>query len=1064
MVQKESLILYNRMKKNILLSLFLLITLSSFAQNWQVSGVVTATDDEMPLVGVTVSIQGITGSSKMTDSDGKYTISVPKGKSLVFSYIGYKVQTKQVSGNVVLDIILEPDSKELMEVVAIGYGTMKKSDLTGSVTSISAEKLKQIPVSSLDQALQGRAAGVTVNASSGQPGATAEVRIRGIGTVLSNSAPIYVVDGVILDNISFLSPSDIQSTEILKDASATAIFGSRGANGVILVTTKQGSDNPRGNITVDTYYGIQNRWNKLSLMGRDEFAQTLSTLSGSNEYLTANGLNKWIEAYFTGKKSPYFPKIKSDAFPNGMDYTTVDTDWQDEVFQENAAIQNHYISFDGGSKTSTYAISAGFFDQVGTIMGSNYQRLTLRVNTAHKIRTWLKIGENLSFMTSTGRNAMNNNSSPGASVISAALAMAPWDPTHYPTGSWSYNTPKTGDYPTGRDLSGQISASSNFKNVTNPYSMVENASPKDKSERWVGDIYVELTPIKGLTIRSDLSMDLANNTSKLFKNAYEYSAYDKMDKNFFTSSMSRYSTIINENTVTYKNTIGKHDFSILGGETTQEFNFYTIGGAGARILNATETNWLLSKTTEDKSYAGDAIDRSRMNSFLSRVHYQFDNKYMITANFRVDGSNKFPESAWGYFPSAAIGWKLSEEPFIKSIENLDFLKLRLGWGRIGNEKINSSLFTTNMFNSGPTYVDYVLGKSQALASGATVLTYANSGGKWETTEQWNIGTDFGAFNGLLSGTVELFLKDTKDALLTVKGPAHAGMRFDAMANAGTVRNQGIEITLDHRNHLGQFNYSLGGNVSFIKNELTALNGGEKVWMQEINGDNVILCNEGLPINTIWGYKYDGIFTTIDDAKNYVNSEGKIIQPDAGAGDAKFKDLNDDGIIDDKDKTDLGNPFPWLTYGFSASLDYKGLDLQLFFQGIYGNEVFNAVLYRTQGKGEEATLGSNMKDVWTKTNTTGTIANPYGTPNNFRASSRFVEDASYLRLKDIQLGYTLPKNLTQKILVERLRIYVSGSNLLTFTKYTGYDPEVGGGVDFGNYPQARTFRVGANINF
>jgi len=1052
------------MKRNFLLSLFLLITLSSFAQNWQVSGEVRATDDEMPLVGVTVSIQGITGSSKMTDSDGKYTITVPNGRSLIFSYIGYKVQTKQVSGNVVMNIVLEPDSKELMEVVAIGYGTMKKSDLTGSVTSITAEDIKQIPVSSLDQALQGRAAGVTVNASSGQPGASAEVRIRGIGTILSNSAPIYVVDGVILDNISFLSPSDIQSTEILKDASATAIFGSRGANGVILVTTKQGSDNPKGNITVDTYYGIQNRWNKLSLMGRDEFAQTLSTLSGSNEYLIANGLNKWIEAYFTGKKSPYFPKIKSDAFPTGMDYTTVDTDWQDEVFQEDAAIQNHYISFDGGTKTSTYAISAGYFDQVGTIIGSNYQRLTLRVNTAHKIRSWLKIGENFSFMTSTGRNAMNNNSSPGASVISAALAMAPWDPTHYPTGSWSYNTPKTGDYPNGHDLSGQISASSNFKNVTNPYSMVENASPKDKSERWVGDIYMELTPIKGLTFRSDLSMDLANNSSKLFKNAYEYSAYDKMDKNFFTSNMSRYSTIINENTLTYKNTIGKHDFSIMGGETTQEFNFYNIGGAGARILNATETNWLLSKTTEDKSYAGDAIDRSRMNSYLSRIHYQFDNKYMITANFRVDGSNKFPENAWGYFPSAAMGWKLSEEPFMKSIENLDFLKLRLGWGRIGNEKINSSMFTTNMFNSGPTFVDYVLGSSQALASGATVLTYANAGGKWETTEQWNLGTDFGAFDGQLSGTVEFFLKDTKDALLTVKGPAHAGMRFDAIANAGTVRNQGLELTLDHRNHLGAFNYNLSGNVSFIKNELTALNGGEKVWMQEINGDNVILCDEGLPINTIWGYKYEGIFATIDDAKNYKNTLGTTIQPDAGAGDARFKDLNDDGKIDDLDKTDLGNPFPWLTYGFSAGMDYKGLDMQLFFQGVYGNEVFNAVLYRTQGKGEEATLGTSMRDVWTKTNTTGQIANPYGTPNNFRASSRFVEDASYLRLKDIQLGYTLPKNLTQKIQVERLRIYVSGSNLLTVTGYTGYDPEVGGGVDYGNYPQARTFRVGANINF
>jgi len=1051
------------MKKTILLGLFLMTIFSSFAQSWQVTGVVSAADDGSTLPGVNVLVQGISGLGTISDANGKYSISVPTGKTLLFSYLGYKSQTKEIQSSTILNVVMEPDSKELYEVVAIGYGTMKKSDLTGSVTSISAEKLKQVPVSSLDQALQGRAAGVTVNANSGQPGATAQVRIRGIGTVLSNSDPIYVVDGVILDNISFLNPSDIQSTEILKDASATAIFGSRGANGVILVTTKHGSsDNPKGNITVDSYYGIQNRGNKLSLMGRDEFAQTLSTLNGSNAYLTTNGLNKWIEAYCTGK-SAYFPKIKTDAYPQGMDYTTVDTDWQDEVFQENAPIQNHYISFDGGSKTSTYAISAGYFDQTGTIIGSNYQRLTLRVNTAHKVRSWLKLGENLSFITSTGRNAMNNNSSPGASVISAALAMAPWDPTHYPAGSWSYSSKKDG-YPNGRDLSGQISASSNFKNVTNPFSMVENSVPKDKSERWVGDMYAEITPFKGLTIRSDMSMDLANNSSKLFKYAYLYSSYDKADLNFFQSSMSRYSTMINENTITYKNTIGKHDFSILAGETTQEYNYYSISGSGSNILNDVETNWLLNQTTEKKSYAGDNISRTRMQSFLSRVYYQYDNKYLLTANFRVDGSNKFPENPWGYFPSAALGWKVSEESFMKNINNLDLLKLRIGWGQIGNEKINSDLFSTNMENKGPTNVDYVLGKTQSLATGATVLTYANSGGKWETTEQWDLGLDFSTFSGMLSGTVDLFLKDTKDALLTVKGPAFAGNRLDPMANAGTVRNQGIELSLDHKNTIGHFNYSLSGNVSFIKNELTSLNGGEKVWTQNINGDNVILCDKGLPINTIWGYVYEGVFSSTEEAKNYKNSQDIVIQPGAAGGDAKFKDINDDGVIDDKDKTNLGNPFPWMTYGFSASMNWNGLDMQLFFQGIKGNEIYNAVLYRTQGKGEEATLSTTMRNVWTATNTTGTVPNPYGSSNNFRASSRFVEDGSYLRLKNVQLGYTLPKTWSQKFMVDKLRLYVSVSNLLTFTNYTGYDPEVGGGVDYGNYPQSKTYMVGANISF
>ena len=1055
------------MKKTLLLLLAFTFTALVSAQAWQVSGVVTSSDDGLPLTGVSVMVQGVSGVGTITDIDGKYSVKVPQGKSIVFSYIGYLPLTKQVNASTTINVILQANTKMLDEVVAIGYGTMKKSDLTGAVTSVGADKIKQIPVSGIDQALQGRAAGVTINASSGQPGASAQVRIRGIGSILSSSDPIYVVDGVILDNISFLSPGDISSTEILKDASATAIFGSRGANGVILVTTKRGSDNPKGNISIDSYFGVQNRWNKLSLMGRDEFAKTVSTFNGSNDYLTQYGLNKWIESYMTGNKSPYFPKIKTDTYPNGMDYNTVDTDWQDAVFQKDATIQNHHISIDGGSKTSNYAISASYFDQNGTVIGSNYNRLTLRVNTAHNVRSWLKVGENLSFMTSTGRNAMNNNASPGASVLSAALAMAPWDPTHYPQGAWSYSTVAKGAYPQGRDLSGQISASSNFKNVTNPFSMVENTVPKDVAERWVGDAFVEITPIKGLLIRSDISMDLSNVNSKMFKYSYLYSAYDQSTHNFLSSSMTKYSTIINENTATYSKKIGKHDFSVLVGETSQEFNYYSLGGSGSNITNPVEKNWYLQFTSNSTTSAdsvrqvSDGVARTRMLSLLSRVNYQFDNKYMITANFRMDGSNKFPENPWGYFPSVALGWKLSEEAFMKEIQNLDYMKLRLGWGQIGNEKINSDLFITKMFNTGPTFVDYVLGSTQSLASGATVLTYANVGGKWETHEQWNGGIDFGFFNGLISGTVDFFRKDTKDALLTVKGPAFAGQRYDAMANVGTIRNEGIEITLDHRNKIGAFNYSINGNVSFIHNQLTKLNGGQKIYS---GIDNILLCDEGLPVNTFWGYKYLGVFKSDAEALAYTNSTGTIIQPGAVGGDAKYQDVNGDGKIDDSDKMNLGNPFPWLTYGLSASVDYKGFDMQLFFQGVYGSQIYNAVRYRTEGKGEEATLSTVMRDAWTTTNPNGTIPNPYGSTNNFRASNRFIEDGAYLRLKDIQIGYTIPKSITQKVQINRLRIYVSGNNLLTVTKYTGYDPEIGGGVDYGNYPQARTMLVGVNLGF
>jgi len=1053
------------MSKYLILLIFVLGYTSVFSQSSvTISGTVTDKDTGEELIGVSVGVKGTTNGT-MTDIDGKYSITIPSGKgTLEFLYLGYTSQEKIITKTEILNITLSPDNFMLDEVVAIGYGTMKRSDLTGAISSVSGDKLKVTPVSGVDQALQGRIAGVTVNSNSGQPGARATIRIRGIGTVLGGADPLFVVDGVMVDNIDFLSPSDIETTDVLKDASATAIYGSRGANGVILITTKKGNKDGKTNITYETYVGWQSRWKKLDLMKRDDFARIKSVFTFSEDELTdyfetgnRDAFNEWIQGNFTGNKSYYFPQIKDAKNPNGFDYSTIDTDWQDVVFNKNAFMQNHYLSVDGGNEKSNYLVSANYFDQDGTLIGSNYKRLTLRVNTSHKVRSWLKVGENLSFTNSSGRNAMNNNAE--SSVLSSAIAMAPWDPTRYPQGAVSY---KSKDYPNGKNLSEQISASSNFKNVVNPLSMVEHSHPKDKWERWVGDVFVELTPIKGLTLRGDVSIDVSNGESRLFKDKYEYSSYDKAEKNYFTASMIKYKTLIYEATANYTKAIGKHDFNVMVGATRDDYTVNGISGSGASILNPKQNNWDLNNVTEDKTPTGQTRAQSRRISVLGRLFYSYDNKYLATFNFRRDGSSKFPEAnLWGNFPSLSLAWRTSEESFFEPLKGVfDSFKLRLGWGQIGNDNVGNLSFIPNITSNSPIFVGYPLGSSQEVYYGATMLNYPGAG-KWETNEQWNVGIDFTALNGRLYGNIDGFIRNTKDMLMYVSPPAHVGYRHAIVANAGNTRNQGIEVSLEYRDRAGDFDYSVSGNISFIKNELTKLNNGEKIWSY----GNIVLNDEGYGINTFWGYKYDGVFKSQDEIDTYVNDKGEKIQPLAQPGDARYKDVNGDGVFDENDKTDIGNPFPWMTYGLNASLAYKGFDLQLFFQGAHGNEIYNAVRLKTEGKGDESTLSTDMRDVWTTSNPDGNIPNPFGNSINSDPSSRFVESGSYLRLKNIQLGYTIPNRLLKNVGINSLRVYVAATNLFTITDYSGYDPEIGGaGVDYGNYPQARTYTIGAKLNF
>ena len=1053
---------------------FAWMSLIAMAQSLTVTGVVMAQDEPDPVIGANVMVKGTTVGT-ITDFDGNFSVQAKAGDVLQVSFMGYKTQEVKVSGSGPMRITLEPDNVQLQEVVAIGYGTMKKSDLTGSVTSVSADQLLKAPVSGLDQALQGRAAGVTVTSNSGQPGEGATIRIRGIGSAMGGNDPLYVVDGVITGDIKWLSPTDIKSMEILKDASAAAIYGSRGANGVILITTKSGGEG-KINISFDAYWGIQNRWKKLDVLGAKDFADTeiriCAMRNGAEEiaYYQQFGFRPWLNMYKLGNAD--INKI-SEYYPVNFAYENQETDWQDEVFRANAFMHNYNLSFDGGSDKGHYALSASYFGQEGTIVGSNYQRFTLRLNTDYKVRDWLKVGEHFSIVSSYGRFAMNNSSSAGASMISGALAMAPWDPVYYPEGSLNKN---------GEDISGYYSAGSNFKNVTNPYQMVFNSEPNSRTERAVGDVFLEITPVQGLTIKSAMSADYTVNRSRNFGYPNIYTSYNASDKNNINANINRGLQLLEETTITYAREIGKHNFSVMVGQTWSEYNYYGIGGSGAQILNPIPSNWYLSRATEDQTYASDDVSRVRRLSFLGRVFYNYDSRYMITANFRADASSKFTKQPWGFFPSVALAWRLSEEPFMRDLELdwLDNIKFRAGFGQVGNDGVNSNAFQYTMGSSINVFYGYPFGPDQnagQATGGAAVLTLVDEAGKWETNQQWDAGIDFSFWNGKLAGTIDYFRRDTKDALLYVNAPAHVGNRYSLVRNVGNIRNEGVEVTLSHDNTVGPVHYNIGANFSFLHNELTKLNGGSPLWGDRTKTD------EGMALNSFWGYQYEGIYQTDQEALDqlYTYTETTI---GVHAGDARYKDVNGDGKLDENDKMVIGNPFPKFTFGLNASVEFYGVDIQLFFQGVAGNNIYNVQRQFLEGDGSSYALASYMKDnVWVGytapvqaamlshgvnyfelENREGTIPNPLGSPTNTENSTRFIEDGSYLRLKNLQIGYTLPQNITQRFRCSRLRFYATASNLFTITKYQGYDPEVGSGVDYGNYPQSRTFTFGLNATF
>ena len=939
------------------------------------------------------------------------------------------------------------------------------------MSSVKGDDLKKASVASVGAALQGRVAGVTVTSNTGQPGSDVSIRIRGIGSVNAGVSPLYVVDGMIVNDINFLSPNDIATTEVLKDAASAAIYGSRAANGVILITTKSASQSPRTRITFEAYAGVQTRWKKLDLMKSQEHLETYLKLNPVSQaeidaYETG-GLNAWLNYARIGGVD-YYP-VATDVPGQGFNYAAQNTDWQDEVFR-SAAIQNYYIAIDSGSRKVSQTFSANYFSQDGTIIGSWYNRLNLHYSASSEIKKWLKMGSSLNFSSTRSRWALNNNSQPGASVISAAMAMAPWDPAYYPEGSLNY---------LGEDLGGNIAAASNFKNVVNPYSMATHTYPKGSTERFVGSIYLELKPFKGFVFRSDFNFDLSYVHSRSFTEEYYHSAADKNDSNSISQNQSRSASFNFNNYATYSRSFGKHDFSIMAGQTIDMSENESVGVGGRNLLHTGERFWSFNYATTDFTQGGSYNGQYRRMSFIGRVTYDYADRYLFTFNWRSDGNRSFQNHPWGHFPSVAVAWKLSEENWLKSADKVSLLKLRFGWGLLGNDSVDANLFTLTMDSSMYANLGYPFGPGtgdkQELSTGAAVTSLKNLNGRWEISEHYNMGVDFGFFQDRLTGTFDLFIRDTKDMLLARRWPYYVGDLYTAVDNVGTMRNSGVELQLEWKDSfpLGNHNffYGISGNISFVKNVVVNMNGADRIY-----GDKTVT-DQGFAVGSFWGYEADGIFRTQEEIDEYFRIKpNPTNDPEIDAynatrnihgfevGDVRYVDQNGDGELDDiEDMKVIGNPFPKFTYGFNINLGWGPVDLSMFFQGVYGNTIYNAMRERLEGNGLNSQLSTAMRDVWTADNPDGSLPNPNHTVN-FWTSDRFLESGSYLRLKNMQIGYTIPQKALQKAKIQNFRVYLAANNLFTVTKYSGYDPEVGGGVDYGNYPQSRTFMLGVNFTF
>jgi TonB-linked SusC/RagA family outer membrane protein len=940
------------------------------------------------LPGVTVSVKG-KSIGTATDPNGTYSIdNIDKNSVLVFSFIGMKTQEVPVNGKSLINVVLSDNAVGLNEVVAIGYGTARKKDVTGAVSFVTSKEFESQSTANMGDALEGKIAGVQISKPSGQPQAGYNITIRGISTITAGSNPLFIVDGVPTTSINQIEPTDIESISILKDASAAAIYGASGANGVVLITTKRGS-NHETKVSFNAYYGAAS------------VAKTMDVLNASQykDLMTEMGYNTDWSLY------------------------TNNTNWQNQVFRTGQT-QSYQLGISGGNEKTSFYLSGSYFNQGGVIIANSMEKYSFRANLDHKLSDFMKVGASLSYnkwndvsVAEGGRWSMGNSFLTASPVIGISN----------PDGSFT-SDPFLAD-------------------LENPVSLLTADQHGYNNYRFNGNAYAELSFTKDLKFKSMFGVEENNDTyhswidplrtrqGRIYKGIAGYST----SMNFYW---------ISENTLSYNKTIGKHAFGALAGFVASKINGESSGitgkNFGSAAVHTVNAGTEISATYSEFAKANE--------SFLGRVNYAYDDKYLLTANFRADGSSVFgADHKWGYFPSFSTGWRISKEGFWNENSFINDLKVRAGWGQVGNDQIGNYA----SWGVVATSANYVIGGSQVPGTALTQMENADL--RWEKTAQTNFGVDAYFFNSRLVFTADYYIKNTTDMLLNAPIPMSVGMGWNTSVttkNVGSMTNNGLEFQVSSKNLIGEFKWSTDFNISFNRSKITKLEKGVPILGGFIdNRSAAAIAQEGQPLGTFYGYVSEGV--------------------DPATGNIKYKDIDKSGGLSDGDKTIIGNANPDFSYGLTNNFNYKGFSFSFFFQGVQGNQIFNASRIVTEGMYYPVNQLATVLTRWEKP---GDITNmPKSDKDNAKhnsdVSSRYVEDGSYLRLKSATLGYDLPKSVSNFLKMEKLHVYVTAENLLTFTKYSGFDPEVSAygvgiapGVDFGSYPQSRSFMFGLNLNF